>query len=413
MTKKLTVKQVAEQTIQEMLAIGMKKSTIEKGYSYYCYSLVHFYESLDAVYYDTKITAQYKTRLEQRLKNGDLSRPNYLIYLKMTERMDEIFLMGKFTWMCKSRHKRVPLTPVFEYWFEIYLNSYSFHPNTREDISWTIHKHLLWLIQNNHSDFSTVTEKSFEQYVSFCSGTLAPGSVRNTLSYLRKFYMFLMQNDVIQIKNLRFLSTPIRRPEKIQPAATNEDIEAVLNQIDRNTPIGKRDYAMILLGVALGLRADDIVHLKLNDINWKTGTLKLFQNKTGEFVVLPLMNDVGIALMEYILNVRPVSEFPEVFLRAQAPFYPLSAGSAVGYTYKKYLEKAGIEKRPFDGKGFHSLRRRIGKQMTISGVSVITTAQVLGHSNLDSVKQYISLDSVHLKECALDFAGIEVTGGVF
>ena len=85
----------------------------------------------------------------------------------------------------------------------------------------------------------------------------------------------------------------------------------------------------------------------------------------------------------------------------------------MGYTYAKYQQKAGIERRPFDGKGFHSLRRMLAKDMTVAGIPVTTTAQILGHSNLNTVKQYISLDTVHLKECALDFRGIEVAGGVF
>lgn len=118
-------------------------------------------------------------------------------------------------------------------------------------------------------------------------------------------------------------------------------------------------------------------------------------------------------MKEYILHARPKNDFPHIFLRAQAPFQPLNAGSAVGYTYAKYQQKAGIERRPFDGKGFHSLRRMLAKDMTVAGIPVTTTAQILGHSNLNTVKQYISLDTVHLKECALDFRGIEVAGGVF
>lgn len=78
----------------------------------------------------------------------------------------------------------------FEYWHQKYLNANTFHPNTREDISWVIYKHLSWLLEQGYTDFSTMTEDVLEKYISFCAGTLSPGGVRNTLSYLRKFYDF-------------------------------------------------------------------------------------------------------------------------------------------------------------------------------------------------------------------------------
>ena len=68
-----------------------------------------------------------------------------------------------------------------------------------------------------------------------------------------------------------------------------------------------------------------------------------------------------------------------------------------------------LQRVAFDGKGFHSLRRAVGKNMITSGVPVTTVAQVLGHNGTSSINKYIALDSVHLKECALDFSGIEVT----
>lgn len=351
--------------------------------------------------------------LKDRFENGDLSRQNYLNYLKTAERMDQVFLTGRIEWSCKSRHRRSPLPLEFDRWHKEYLDAFPFHPNTKEDISWAVYKHLSWLAEKSNSDFSAINENTIEKYVNFCVENLSPGSVRNTLSYLKKFYEFLKENHVISFNYAGFLNTSVRRPDKIQPAATREEVEAVLAQINRATPIGKRDYAIILLGARLGLRADDIVRMNLGDVDLQAGQIQILQQKTKRALVLPLPSDVGNALKEYILYVRPKSDFTQVFLRAQAPFQPLKAGSAVGYTYAKYQKKAGIERQPFDGKGFHSLRRMIGKELTTAGVPVTTTAQILGHSNLNTVKQYISLDTMHLKECALDFQGIELTGGVF
>ncbi len=81
--------------------------------------------------------------------------------------------------------------------------------------------------------------------------------------------------------------------------------------------------------------------------------------------------------------------------------------------FGKYERMAGIERKPFDGKGFHSLRRRIATKMIVSGVPVTTVSQVLGQMEMDSAKQYLVFDVENLRECAIGLDGIEVAGGVF
>ena len=115
------------------------------------------------------------------------------------------------------------------------------------------------------------------------------------------------------------------------------------------------------------------------------------------------------ALKEYILNGRPDSSSEFIFLRAMHPYLPFNKTVALTHLWSGYQKKAGIERYAHDGKGFHALRRTLGKELTLAEVPVTTTAQILGHRSMDSSKQYISLDSYHLKECALDFSGIEVT----
>ncbi|GHU81539.1 hypothetical protein FACS1894191_8490 [Clostridia bacterium] len=129
-----------------------------------------------------------------------------------------------------------------------------------------MHKHLLWLMGNDHADFSTVTEQDIGSYIGYCVKHLCPGSVRNLLSYTRKFYEFLRSKGETSIAYEGFLSTSISRPEKIQAPAKPDEVEAVLAQINRATPQGKRDYAAILLGARMGLRAADIVCLTLRTL---------------------------------------------------------------------------------------------------------------------------------------------------
>ena len=411
MSEQQTVRQVADKAAEAMIAMGQSPISVWRCFYPRCIKIVHFYEKRGVEYYDPQITAEYATEVKSRFEDGNLSRSSHNFSRKTAERMDEVYLTGRIQWSVRSRHKREPLNQYFSAIHTEYLQSNDFHPNTREDVSWVIHKHLLWLMEKDHDDFSAVAETDVGEYISYCARKLCLGSLRNLVSYTRRFYDFLRVKGKTDIAYEGFLSISIRRTEKIQAAATQDEIESILAQINRATPLGKRDYAAMLLGARLGIRAADIICLKLRDIDWKTKQISIQQHKTGEPLLLPMPQDVCEALKEYILRARPETEYEQIFLRAQAPFQPLTAGSALGYTYQKYQQKAGIKREAFDGRGFHSLRRMLGKEMTVAGIPVTTVAQILGHRNLNTAKLYISLDTLHLKECALDFRGIELVGG--
>ena len=117
---------------------------------------------------------------------------------------------------------------------------------------------------------------------------------------------------------------------------------------------------------------------------------------------------MGAALQDYILNVRPVSDCKEVFLRSSAPCIALMDAASIGDMFQEYQKKAGIVRQPFDGKGFHGLRRRLAKKLIVNGTPLTTVTQILGHNDMRSSRQYLSLDTGNLKECALDFSDIPV-----
>ena len=137
------------------------------------------------------------------------------------------------------------------------------------------------------------------------------------------------------------------------------------------------------------------------------GGIKIVQSKTGKSVALPLTKDVGEAIRDYILNGRQNTESEEIFLRNHRPYQGFFDGVAIGKMYDEYRKKAGLSRDAFDGNSFHALRRGVGKNLVTSHIPITTVAQILGQEDIDSAKKYISLDSIHLKECALSFNGIE------
>jgi integrase len=241
---------------------------------------------------------------------------------------------------------------------------------------------------------------------------MASSGIHNIKLYMKKLYRYLVANGYGNENYDGLFSFAISRESKLYPAASPNEVNRTLDVIDRRTPQGKRDYAMVLLGAVTGLRAVDIAKMKLTDIDWKKGEIKIVQSKTGKPVALPLTKDVGEAVSEYILKARPKVECDNVFLRVRVPYRPFAAGSAIGYIYDYYRKRTGLPRDAYDGKGFHSLRRSVGKNLVTSGAPITMVAQILGDSDIDSTKKYISLDSDNLKECALGFDGIKPKRGV-
>jgi integrase len=130
---------------------------------------------------------------------------------------------------------------------------------------------------------------------------------------MKKLYAFLYGSGRAESDYNALLSFTVNRETKIYPTLPRDDIAKLLDCIDRKTKTGKRNYAVMMLGTVLGLRACDIIALKRTDIDWQKSEVKVVQSKTANTVVLPLTEDVSQALQDYLLNARPDTNERHVF----------------------------------------------------------------------------------------------------
>ena len=289
----------------------------------------------------------------------------------------------------------------------LWSSSEKFHKNTLGDIVWVSRKFFAWLFENGYPDLKRVGADEIQRFVIECSSTMKINSVHNVKLYLRKLCAYLHGRGLLPNSFEGLLTFRVSREAKQFPTTSSMEIEAVLKLIDCETPKGKRDYAMFMLAIVTGLRAVDILRLKLSDIDWCRGEINLIQSKTGQNLQLPLTTDIGEALQDYILNGRQKVDEPHIFLRHHPPYRAFADAVAIGDIYDEYREAAGFGRKAFDGKGFHSLRRTVGTSLVTSGIALTDVAQLLGSMKPESMKKYIAPDLPHLKECALDFSAIE------
>jgi integrase len=184
---------------------------------------------------------------------------------------------------------------------------------------------------------------------------------------------------------------------------TAEEIRQLLAGIDRRSATGKRDYAMILTTARLGLRVSDLRGLELGDLDWRAKQITIVQQKTGRPLRLPLLDDVGWAIIDYIRDGRPETACRKVFVKHRHPFDAFGSSSSVATRLPRYAARAGIEFPPGQVCGMHSLRGALAVAMIGGGTPIPVVSAVLGHASSDTTQAYyLRFDVERLRGCALD-----------
>ena len=190
----------------------------------------------------------------------------------------------------------------------------------------------------------------------------------------------------------------VRIPSVWDPA----EVAKILQAIDRGNPCGKRDYAIILLITRLGLRGIDLKRLRFADLDWPGNRLSVVQAKTGHRVQLPLLKDVGWAVIDYIRHGRPRSEHPQVFLRHTAPIGPFSEQDHLHQILVKHARAAHVPVGEKRRHGMHSLRHTLATRLLEDGTPVEQIADILGHQTVTATGAYLKSSLGLLTQCALD-----------
>jgi len=274
----------------------------------------------------------------------------------------------------------------------------------------TISKQFLqYLEQKGYADIGSVDLEEISQFITFISQHYQPTSMRTVLSVLRSLLKYAESEALTKISLSNAVPKSFGRKTVVIPTITYKEEKKLLNSINRETVQGKRDYAKFLLALRMGLRSVDIVHLKLSDIQWKQNTLEIIQGKTQVSLILPLLSEVGNAIVDYILNGRPVTDQPCLFLCSHAPYRKFAEHSACYGISRRLMKDAGVRQKGSDRKGFHCLRHSAAARLLEAGTPLPVISSVLGHRDKDSTKIYLSTDLEHLRACALGLDGLEVT----
>lgn len=231
------------------------------------------------------------------------------------------------------------------------------------------------------------------------------------------FFDFYTPKNISKQTLTMFFPATATRSEKSYLLLYNaEEIRQIESSVEQSGPVGKRDYAILLLATRLGLRASDICKLKFEHLDWDHNIIAFAQYKTSKPIELPLLTEIGEAIVNYLRYGRPVSKHPEIFLSARPPYRPMFRWG-INSAVSRIMRESGVDisNRRF---GPHAMRHSLASQLLANGVSLPVISESLGHKNTLSTMEYLRVDLPSLIKCALDVPLVNPTfyeqkGGAF
>lgn len=223
------------------------------------------------------------------------------------------------------------------------------------------------------------------------SEIVSTSATQNFVSGVRWFLRFCFIEGLVGV-DLSRAALLVRGPSSspLPRGISRADARALLDSCDRRQPLGRRDYAIIITLLRLGLRRSEVAGLRLDDIDWRAGEL-VIRGKGSRQERLPLPAGVGAAIAAYLRRGRPRSDRREVFLRSKAPYEPIASGT-VASTVRRACRRAGIAEF-----GSHRLRHTAACEMVKANVPLVRIGQVLRHRSLQSTAIYARVDVERLR----------------
>ena len=395
-------------TNQSMVKLGLKDATVrhyrEEGLAVILNR--HYEEMTDR--FTEGLLDQIITEKRTQYEQGQTARASYQNLRKAVHWLREMHLTGNITLgKIPNWGQREPVEP-----FRMLLNVFCVdaeHTMAETSLKTARSAVRRFLFEMENHGFNTLADFS-QVNVNKCVTSFAvhyAGGLSSAIFCVRLFLHYLHEHSLTKTDLSLSLPELVATRKMFHEGFTEDELDRLLANPDRDTAIGKRDYAMIVLAAQSGLRACDVVQLELGSIDWRTREICLTQHKTGEPLSLPLEPESGNAIADYILNGRPNSVVKNIFLCHTGMSRPLDARSASGIV-SKHMKQAGI---PAKRRGFHALRRTFGTRLLQSEVSFELIQQLLGHRDMDSMKPYLSIDEQGLKLCALSLCSQGKVGG--
>ncbi len=247
--------------------------------------------------------------------------------------------------------------------------------------------------------------------------TSTKASSHKSIQVLRGLFRYLHATQILETDFSIMIPRSNYKPQpKLPSTYSKEEVEKLIASVERSSFMGRRDYAILLLAARLGLRNSDIANIKFENLFWEKNMIRLFQYKTDKEIELPLLSEVGNAIIDYLKYSRQYSEEPYVFLTSRSPVKPLTIMGITNIVGRAFA-KSGINIKN-RRHGPHALRHSLAQRLLEQQTMLPVISEVLGHENIESTRFYLRVDINSMRQCALDVPPVSPSfynqkGGIF
>lgn len=408
--EKATLQELSTSVLTELQRLGYASETIA-SYRRTYQRLIRYAESNQIQQYSIEVGERWLKEsfgIDPRLvvKNREAYNSRWYYLIRPCQCLTEWQLHGYIALKKQGKLASQAIPHQFKNGYESYV-SFCRDADYSERGTYTrlnrIKRMLLYFDRQGVSSFNDITGRTISAFLA-TQIELESRTIATMLSSCRVFFrhlyrMGLTQNDLTE----KLPVVKENRQFKLPKVWRQEDILTVLNSIDRGNPVGKRDYSILMLITRYGLRSADVKTMKLPNLRWNENVIEIIQNKTRNPLRLPLLRDVGWAIIDYLQHGRPPSEHSEVFLTSTIPIRPFGIHSnALNSILAKRVQQAGVRLPRDVPKGMHSLRHTLASVMLANDVELPIISSTLGHVTSEATGIYLHTDISRLRECVLD-----------
>lgn len=402
-----SIKFLVKNVLTDLKKFDLKDTTIEV-YSRYLKQLLIFFEEKNELYYSRQILEEFLEQKKRDLESKKISHRYYNALKRSAYLVKEYEETGSIKWKVHSNSLKFRPNINYKRYIEAALSNSGLRPEFQYKVNGVLRKFCCFLEEIDIESLEQVTHQTVKDFILSVKESNS-GSMDYIFYSLKLFIGYLYRHNVIRKPiDLEYYRIKSKK-QMLVSAYSYEEVKQIIQAIDQSTSIGKRDYAIIMLVLNTGLRGIDVRRLKLQDIEWRENTINIIQSKTSKPLKLPLKGAVCNALADYILHARPKTSVSNVFVRDIAPFNAFTNTSTLDDVIERYSLKAGIPKEHL--RSFHSLRRSVGTWLAENEVSIHTISQILGHSDMNSSKPYLSFNQKQMRYCAMTFDDIFFSRG--
>lgn len=357
-----------------------------------------FCKEKEAFEYTPELGQSYADDVNSK-KTGKFSKQRYFSQGRFARLLTSYYYTGSFDLSVMKRRRKEPenqnLNKLY-YEYDSYLREKYSNENTVRFYDYEVFCFFQYLDSIQIYGLREISAATIVDYLR----TMKQSRQRAVLCGLRLYFTFIGRTDLFAV----IAGMHAYRSKRIIPVLTDDEKDRLRDTIESGV-ISNRDAAIVLLGLSTGIRAIDLINLRLSNIDWNLETISFKQSKTGNLVNIPLTLAVGNAIAKYLYKERPKIDNDYLFVRALAPFDPLAGHTSCYAIVKNAFKKADISKdaRIF---GMHMLRHNAASTMVKNEVPISTIAAILGHASTDTTDVYITTDAVRLRECVLPMTGI-------